>query len=373
MDLTGKPGILKEINSSMIERLVYKYGALSKSKLAEIAKLSIPTVNKIVDDLERKGRICSVGMTSEGAGRKAMLYQINKDSGCMVVLYSSGDQYLCRLSDIAGNTLIEELCPLDNSSKEAALNSTISAINTISDRAPSEVKVIGVGVPGVVAPDGRLWGIPKIEVWEGFNLEKMLSGFYDAVIYIENDVKLSTLGYYLKHMGDELDNELNNMVYIYAGKGMGSGIIMNKKLYRGSTNFSGELGYMAPLDGVLPTRDFTLEGGYLESKLNPQFCGAGNNGEICDKGMNEVLVSYFTAIAANYIAIIDPDAIIFGGEAFDAFLIEKIEQNIKYYSPKRSIPRLVYDTSDKMGVEGLVLACMGNITTVIQLVQDGWV
>ncbi|MCL2164939.1 MAG: ROK family transcriptional regulator [Oscillospiraceae bacterium] len=368
MDLIGKPGILKEINSSMIERLINKYGTLSKSKLSEITKLSIPTVNKLVDDLEKKGRICSVGMTTEGAGRKAVLYEINKDYGCLVVLYYSGEQYLCRLSDIAGNTLREEQYRFDNSSREAAMNSTVSAINTISNHAPSEVKAIGVGVPGVVAPDGRLWGAPKIEVWEGFNLEKSLSEHYDADIYIENDVKLSTVGYYLTHLGDEL----NNMVYIYAGKGMGSGIIMNKKLYRGSTNFSGELGYMAPLGGVPPPQDYALEGGYLESKLNPLFGNDnGNNGDMRDKGTNEALVNYFTAIAANYNAIIDPDAIIFGGEAFDAFLIKKIEHNLEYYSPKRSIPRLAYDTSDKTGVEGLVLACMGNITTVVQLVQDG--
>ena len=367
MDLIGKPGILKEINSSMIERLIYKHGTMSKSMLSEITKLSIPTVNKIVDDLEKKGRVCSVGMTAEGTGRKAALYQINKDYGSIVVLYYTGEQYLCRLSDIAGNTLREEMHQLDNATKESAMNSTKDAINAMSSHAPSEVKAIGVGVPGIVVPDGRLWGIPKIEVWEGFNLEEALSEYYDADIYIENDVKLSTVGYYLTHLGDELDN----MVYIYAGNGTGSGIIINKKLYRGSTNFSGELGYMAPLNGAPPPRDYTLDGGYLERELNPLLDCHGNNNDIGDERKNDVLVNYFTAIAANYIAIIDPEAIVFSGESVNAHLVKKIRQSLEYYSPIRSIPRLEYDGSDKMGVEGLVLACMGNITTVVQLVQDG--
>jgi len=44
MDLTGKPGILKEINSLMIERSIYKYGTLNSA---------IATYNKMYSS-ERK-------------------------------------------------------------------------------------------------------------------------------------------------------------------------------------------------------------------------------------------------------------------------------------------------------------------------------
>jgi predicted NBD/HSP70 family sugar kinase len=369
MTLIGKPQMLKEVNSSIIERLIYKHGSLSKSKLADMTKLSIPTVNKIVDDLERDGRICSVGMTGEGAGRKAVLYQINKDAGCIIVLYYRGGEYLCRLSDMAGNALYEKQFPLDGSTDKTAMNSTARAIDSMSDHAQSEVKAIGVGVPGAVLSDGKLIGIPQIRVWEGFNLEEALSERYNADIYIENDVKLSTVGYYLTHLSDELDN----MVYIYAGNGMGSGIIINKKLCRGSTSFSGELGFMAPLTGEPPQCDYTLEGGYLEKQFNPLINSQKNSIKERRDVDKEVLINLFTAIAANYIVIINPAAIIFGGEAFDESLLAEIRLRLAYYSPKHSIPQILYDDSDKMGIDGLVLACMGSITPMVQLVQDGGV
>ena len=366
MSLIGKPAMLKEVNSSLIERVIYKRGPLSKSKLSEITNLSIPTVNKIVDCLEKAGRVCPVGLTTEGVGRKAILYEINKDSGCIIALYYAREKYSCRLSDIAGNTLHEELCEIDYSTSESVMGSTISAIDKMAERAPSEVKTIGLGMPGVVTPEGALWGIPKIGVWEGFNLEEALSEYYDSDIYVENDVKLSTVGFYLTHLSDMLDN----MAYIYAGNGMGSGIIINKKLYRGSTNFSGELGYMAPLDGLSPRYDYTIDGGYLERKLNPLTSRGGQEPQP-GASMEEALTNYFTAVAANYISIIDPDAIVFAGEAFTGALVGQIRQCLVRYSPNRSIPQIIHNANDEIGIDGLVLACMGNITPVVQLVENG--
>ena len=360
MNRAGKPTLLKEVNSSMIERLIFKRGPLSKSELARTTKLSIPTVNKIVDELESQGCVCPVGLTSEGAGRKAMLYQTNKDSGCIIALYYYWGKYFCRLSDAAGNTLDEKLCLLDASSAETAMASTLSAIDGMSNKAPSVVRAIGIGVPGAVSIGGKLFGIPKIEVWEGFNLEEALSERYDADILIENDVKLSAAGYYLTHLSDDLDD----MVYIYAGNGMNSGIIINKQLHRGATNFSGELGFMAPWDGEDARHDYTLEGGFLESKLNPAL--KRNKEDI-----KEALAGPFTAIAANYTAIINPAAIVFGGEAITEPLIDEIRRRLACYAPQHSIPRIIHDTNDNTGVTGLVLACVGKMTPVVQLVEYG--
>ena len=106
MPIVGKPRVLKEINSSMIERLLYEHGPVSKPSIAKIANLSLPTVNKIIDDLENRGIVSPVGLTENGPGRKAILYQINKDFGCIVALYYFWGSYVCRLTDMAGNTSI---------------------------------------------------------------------------------------------------------------------------------------------------------------------------------------------------------------------------------------------------------------------------
>jgi len=363
MKFTGNPRTLKEVNSSTIERYIFSHGPVTKPELSKLTRLSLPTVNKIVDSLEVKGFVCPAGYSASGAGRKAVLYQTNKNAGCVIVLYYSWGRYLCRLADIVGNTLYEISWSLDNKTAESAAASTFDAIDSMLVRTSLKLKAIGVGIPGAIMPDGKIFAIPKISVWEGFNLREALAERYNVPINVENDVKLAAVGCYRNFPEAGLDN----IVYIYAGNGMGSGIIINKKLYRGSTNFSGEFGFLAALEGERPACDYTLDGGYLEKRLNPFIKHSEKAGD------KDILINFFTAIAANYIAIINPAAIVFGGEAFSESLIDEIRVRVASYSPPRSIPRIIYDDNNSRGIAGLVFACIGEVKTEVQIVQNGGV
>ncbi|MCL2812758.1 MAG: ROK family protein, partial [Clostridia bacterium] len=275
-----------------------------------------------------------------------------------------------RVTDIAGTTLHEASFPLDNTNRNTALANTFTAIDTLIKIAPNEVKAIGIGVPGAVLQDGRLMGIPKVPVWEGLNLAQELQARYTAGIFVENDVKLSAVGFYHTHLSDQYEN----IVYIYAGNGLGSGIILNKRLYRGSTNFCGELGFMAPLTGAPPKQDYTGTGGYLETQLS-EYVNI-SQGEFWAKDVpkhRKVLANMLGAAAANHVALLNPNVIVFGGEAFDKALIHEIHGQMAYYTPQESMPLILHDISDDTGVEGLILTCRGYITTHMQLVQNAGV
>ena len=367
-EFIGQPQVLKAVNSAMIEQFIYERGPVSKPELARLTSLSLPTVNKLVADLESNGSIRMLGLSGKGTGRKAMLYETNKDACCLLVLYYHAEQYVGRVTDIAGKTLFEQTYHLDKTGAESALDSTISAIDHLLSHAPNQVKSIGIGVPGVVQPDGKLLGIPKIPDWNGFCLSDALLQRYAGMdISVENDVKLSTVGYYHNHLIDRYDN----IVYIYAGSGVGAGIIINKKLYRGANNFSGELGFMAPLTGNKPNRDYTNEGGYLESQLTANTaCSADVEYSGSTPEERQSQINILAAAAANHVAVLNPNAIVFGGEAFDEDLIQKIHEQMSFYTPKESMPPILYDDSQTSGIEGLIQTCRGNITTRMQLVQD---
>jgi Transcriptional regulator/sugar kinase len=367
----GKPQVLKEVNSSLIQQLIYEQGPISKPAIAQTSGLSLPTVNKIVDDLEQEGLILGTGLTEKGAGRKAMLYEANKNAGCLIALYYQRGHLRSRIADITGQTLYEEIFPLDTGSAILALDSVFKAVDTLVFKAPSDVKAIGVGVPGAVMSNGQLLGIPKIEVWEDFNLAQALADRYDLDICVENDVNLAAVGYY----HTQLSNRFDNIVYIYTGNGMGSGIILNKKLYRGSSSFSGEIGFMAPLVDVPANRDYTASGGYLECMMMQQYIGVDANGlwKEVEPEQRDRLANIFSAAAANYIAILNPDAIVFGGELFNPDLVEIIKQKMSSYTPKSSMPEIIYDGCDHTGVDGLLLSCRGQIITNTQLISDSGV
>ena len=49
MQKAGQPQVLKWYNSSLIQQLILENGPVSKPDLVQLTKLSLPTVNKIVD------------------------------------------------------------------------------------------------------------------------------------------------------------------------------------------------------------------------------------------------------------------------------------------------------------------------------------
>jgi predicted NBD/HSP70 family sugar kinase len=364
----GKPQVLKEVNSSMIEQIIYERGPLSKPELAKLTSLSLPTVGKLVDSLEKNARLCKVGLKGHGAGRKAMLYETNRNAGCILaIFFYQGGKYRCRIADMLNNTIYETFFPLDISNSQNALNSTIRAIDSMIEQTSTKVKAIGIGLPSIVKPDGKLISIPQITPWEGFNLEKNLIVRYKTNIYIENIAKLFAVGYYHIVLREKQDN----IVYVYVGNGIGSGLIINKQLYRGSTNSSGEIGFMASLNGRIPSRIYTVSRGYMETHLN-KFVDY-DTGELRQKDNSEYweeIVNILSMICINHVAVLNPEVIVFGGSIFNKTLIEDIGRQISYYLPEENMPQIMYDDCDSTGIEGLILTCRSHITTEVQLIQN---
>ena len=362
--LSGKPQMLKEVNSSMIERLVFDNGPLSKPELAKRTGLSLTTISKLVDGLEKKARLSPVGLTGKGAGRRAMLYETNRNSGCLVACYFQEESFLCRIADMLNNSLFEKRFPLDLSSYKKAVNSTLTTIDSLIEKAPAQVKIIGVGLPGVVQPDGCLLGIPQIAVWEGFNLQKMLAGRYKkAAIYVENGVKCSAVGYFNTH----IRGKHNKLVYLYVGNGIGSGIILEKQLYRGAENFSGEIGYMTEPKGM-SSRDYASGGGYMESLMGELV--DYSTGEFKQKKRIKDVIAILSTIAVNHVAVLNPDVIVFAGKIFDESLIDAISKQMAYYLPAGIMPRITRDVSATTGLDGLIQNSRSYITTGMHLVQS---
>jgi len=358
--------MLKKVNSSMIEQLVYENGPLSKPELAKRTGLSLPTISKLVDDLEKNARLCSVGLSGTGAGRKAMLYETNRNSGCILACYYKEGSFLCRLADMLNNTIYEKSFPLDSSSAKEAVNSTFEAIDDLMIKALAQVKIIGIGLPGVVRPDGRLLAIPQIAVWEGFNLEKTLKAKYDAVVYVENGVKLSAMGYFCNHLGGNQDN----LVYLYVGNGIGSGIILNRQLFRGSGNFSGEIGFMAEPQAIIE-RDYVAEGGFMESLMDPLVDYETGELRPGDKSnQRKKLTAILSAIVVNHVVLLNPGVVVFAGKIFDKNLVETVKRRMEDYLPAEIMPRIAIDISSTTALEGLIQSCRGYITTGMHLVQS---
>ncbi len=100
---------------------------------------------------------------------------------------------------------------------------------------------VGFGLPGLINPKaGMVNFLPNIPGWENVPLKKLLEKKLKIPILLENDVNLVTLGEWKYGAGVGY----KNLICITLGTGVGGGLILDGRLYRGEGFVAGEIGHM---------------------------------------------------------------------------------------------------------------------------------
>lgn len=124
-----------------------------------------------------------------------------------------------------------------------------------SDLSMKQIRGVGIGAPGAVnIEEGRVIFAPNLN-WKDVPLKKALEKELEVPVFVENDCKLHTLGVF----DAELKSKPKHMIGIFLGTGIGAGIVIDGKIYRGFNGSAGEVGHMV-ID------------------INGPECGCGNRG-----------------------------------------------------------------------------------------------
>lgn len=103
-----------------------------------------------------------------------------------------------------------------------------------------QIKAVCLGIAGSVNPyNGTIYLAPNLGL-KNFNIKKLLENEINYPVLLENDVNLAALG--IKFF--EVDKSSQNLLAVFVGTGIGGGLILNGKLYRGSNFVAGEIGHI---------------------------------------------------------------------------------------------------------------------------------
>lgn len=101
---------------------------------------------------------------------------------------------------------------------------------------------IGIGTPGFIDSAGVAGGgSENLPGWRGTPIFQEVQKKYNLPVTGGNDVTLATLAELKYGVGKGIPN----FVYFALGTGIGGGIVINGKLYRGSHGMAGELGHIS--------------------------------------------------------------------------------------------------------------------------------
>ena len=103
------------------------------------------------------------------------------------------------------------------------------------------LKGIGIGVPGIISSEeGIVRFSPNLPGWVDVPLRDSVANFSNAPVHVENDANAYALGEATFGAGRGADS----MLCITLGTGVGGGIILDKRLWRGENGMAGEVGHM---------------------------------------------------------------------------------------------------------------------------------
>ncbi len=129
---------------------------------------------------------------------------------------------------------------LDYIGAEALLAAIVRSIEELRARHP-EVCALGAGLPGMVdSVNGRVFELSNVPGWKDVALTALLEERTGLPVAIDNDANAMTYAEWLYGAG----RDARNVVCVTLGTGVGGGLILDGKLYRGSQLGAGEIGQM---------------------------------------------------------------------------------------------------------------------------------
>ena len=122
-------------------------------------------------------------------------------------------------------------------------------INVGAGLNPASTNIIGIGLgsPGLVDKKGEtILFSPNLPLWRNIPIKRMVSERFSVPCVLENDANAAAWGEKWVGAGKEADS----LVMLTIGTGIGGGIVINKKLWRGVNNVAAEIGHMViQMDG----------------------------------------------------------------------------------------------------------------------------
>ncbi len=230
--------------------MLYVNKSLTNAYLVNETGLSLPTVSNLLSELSDEGYVEIRGSGKSSGGRRPNLVGLTNHAFYSIAV--DLERYTGTMALInSNNEVLSELRKFDINiyDKDETIKILSEEINGfINHNADKKDRLIGVGI--------SLPGLTNSEKGINYNflnfgnisLSELLRKKVGKPVYIINDAQARALAELIFGKAKNVKNTL----VIYLGMGLGTGLILNGELYRGSFGFAGEFSHIPVVDnGIL--------------------------------------------------------------------------------------------------------------------------
>jgi glucokinase len=222
--------------------------------------------------------------------------------------------------DLGGTSIramrISDTTPIENIKKirchsNGTVDDVITQIESLIESLSTEgISQIGIAVPSVVdVHKGIVYNVTNIPSWHEVHLKDIIQQHFGIETLVDNDANCFALGE--QYYGEGQD--FNNFIGITLGTGLGSGIIINKKLYRGNNADAGEIGALPYLDSDFEHYTSSLFLTKKSTMTGEQLAEAAAKGDASALSIWHEFGKHLGHLLQAVLLTYDPEAIILGG------------------------------------------------------------
>jgi len=220
----------------------------------------------------------------------------------------------------------------------------VDNVKDIIKKSGKSVSGVGIGVPGPVDSEkGIVHYFTNIKGWKEVPLKAILEKKLGLRVMLDNDVNAMTLGELVFGAG----KSSGNIVCLTLGTGVGGGIIIDGKLYRGGLMTAGEIGHM-PINeagpvcncGGIACLERYIGNRYILERAKKIFsnsitlervselAGMGNKKALA---VWEYVAKKLSVALVQVINLLNPDKIVIGGGVSKAgsFILAPLKKEVK--------------------------------------------
>ncbi len=219
--------------------------------------------------------------------------------------------------------------PLDDAgrpSPDVVVAGVVAMLEALLGRAGQGAPAaLGIGLPGIVKPGRGTVGSPaNLPGWKDVDLAAMLRRRWDVPVAVENDANMAALGEGWRGSAAGLASFL----FVALGTGIGAGLVVDGRLWRGAHLFAGEMAYTVLDRATLPADPSAT---WLEDRVAGRGIAAvaaqrlgrrlparevfdlAARGDGAAEGVVRQALELLAMAVANVCALLDPEAVVFGG------------------------------------------------------------
>ena len=235
---------LRTMNQRIILDAVFEKCLTSRTELSNDLLLSKPAIADNLNDLLNVGIVqeCGEGEVAKGGGRKPRLIRFNKNHRYIIAIELNYKDPIFVLGNLKGDIFNEFSVKIsENANAQVRMELIKNAIHILlnsKDLSSENLACIAISSPGVFPDKKELsFANPQFKDWFDLDLPHFISEEFHVNVLLKNDVNMAAFGESRYGAG----RNSQNILYISCGIGLGSGLILDSKLFEGRFNSAGEI------------------------------------------------------------------------------------------------------------------------------------